>query len=95
MIKDFECIKCGNCCKTLTPSFFTFKEPFSINMFMKHIYDKIERCKYLDENNLCTIYNDRPDICKTYPNTIGFAIKSNCKGNWSEKINRNKNKYVM
>ncbi|MGV3073743.1 YkgJ family cysteine cluster protein [Clostridium baratii] len=50
----FKCSKCGLCCKNLDKS----------NIYRElHNGDGI--CKYLDlETNLCTIYNNRPDICK-------------------------------
>lgn len=48
----FECSKCGLCCR-------------SIHMVPAlSQYDCGNgRCQYLTENNLCGIYENRPDIC--------------------------------
>lgn len=46
---QFNCDKCGACCKNLPPGI-----PLNRG-------DGV--CKYL-ENNLCTIYETRPDICR-------------------------------
>ena len=44
----WECIKCGMCCMRYEPS-----------------TDSIVRCQYLQiEDNLCSIYEDRPIACK-------------------------------
>jgi Fe-S-cluster containining protein len=50
---DFLCDKCGICCTKLKG-----------NM----IYSKLDKgdgtCKYFEkDNNLCSIYNNRPEIC--------------------------------
>ena len=54
----FNCDKCGLCCRNLKSS---------------DIYDDLDRgdgtCKYLRDDNLCSIYETRPDKCnvkKTY-----------------------------
>lgn len=48
----FPCEKCGCCCRSLDKS---------------EIYDELNRgdgvCKYL-KGNLCSIYNDRPILCR-------------------------------
>lgn len=48
----FECQKCGICCR---------------NLKGHELYRDLNRgdgvCKYL-EGNLCSIYDNRPDICK-------------------------------
>ena len=47
----FKCDKCGQCCRHLANS---------------EVYKELDRgdgvCKYLD-GNLCSIYDNRPDIC--------------------------------
>ena len=48
----FNCTQCGLCCK------YVGKFPFMKN------YARLDgSCKYLGENNLCSIYDKRPDIC--------------------------------
>ena len=48
----FICNQCGLCCK---------------NLKLSSIYAELDRgdgtCKYL-KNNLCSIYNDRPLLCR-------------------------------
>lgn len=48
---SFECNKCGACCKILPK--FVAPELVGENGFCKHLKD-----------NKCTIYENRPDICK-------------------------------
>ena len=50
----WECQKCGACCKFAG----YFIEGFDRG-------DKV--CKFLTENNICSIYESRPDICSTRP----------------------------
>lgn len=53
---SFFCDGCGKCCKL-----------FGLGIFPEEINKKYNRgdgvCKYLDDNNLCTIYDHRPDFC--------------------------------
>ena len=48
----FKCDKCGKCCR---------------NLDLSEIYRELDRgdgvCKYL-KDNLCSIYNQRPIICR-------------------------------
>lgn len=48
----FQCNQCGLCCKNLT---------------LSQVYAELDRgdgtCKYL-KDNLCSIYNDRPLLCR-------------------------------
>jgi len=48
----FNCSKCGECCKHLD---------------MSELYKELDRgdgvCKYLEEN-ICSIYNERPLLCR-------------------------------
>lgn len=49
----FECNKCGLCCKSIANN---------------PIYKDLDRgdgtCKYLSEDNLCSIYETRPLLCR-------------------------------
>ena len=54
MINDFYCISCGACCKNIKgiEELKSFDRGNGI-------------CKYLNtHNHLCTIYQNRPDICR-------------------------------
>ena len=49
----WTCQKCGTCCRFAG--------------LITHPLDRGDGvCKYLDENNLCSIYEDRPDMCRTW-----------------------------
>lgn len=51
-MKSFPCTSCGACCKSIK----------GIDFLKEH--DSGDGCcKYLDENNLCSIYEERPLLC--------------------------------
>jgi len=74
-----ECIKCGKCCKYMY-SFDTYSEnEFKI---MQRIYPKYRRfkiigkdekenlifaCRFVSENGLCKDYENRLNMCRSYP----------------------------
>ncbi|MBS2023264.1 MAG: YkgJ family cysteine cluster protein [Deltaproteobacteria bacterium] len=47
-----ECTLCGACC--VAPDIAAIDKPLGI------------RCAHLTADNLCGVYEDRPDICKSY-----------------------------
>ena len=47
-----ECLKCGTCCTA--PDIATLGKPLGV------------RCRHLDENDLCEIYENRPAVCRGY-----------------------------
>lgn len=78
--KDGKCVGCGNCCSTLLP--MSAKEIKLIKRYIaKHHIKEHKRvaptnkptmdltCPFLDEtkeNNKCTIYTVRPQICRMF-----------------------------
>lgn len=52
-VKPFPCSRCGICCRHIdrVPQLAEFDTGNG-------------RCRYLQDNNLCAIYEDRPDICR-------------------------------
>ncbi len=42
-------------------------------------FKKENPCAFLDENNKCTVYEARPDICRSYPLMKGARIPRECK----------------
>ena len=50
----WEYKKCGACCKT----------PFTKFWLPEYWDEKRQKCKYLTENNLCSVYDNRPLQCK-------------------------------
>jgi Fe-S-cluster containining protein len=54
------CYKCGDCCKKLS-LFERLKISWRGRTLMLS-----KNCKFLDKNNLCKIYNQRPNLCKNW-----------------------------
>ena len=83
--KKTDCLKCANCCKTTSPIFYErdieraskackLKPGQFIEKYLKVDEDKDyvliqSPCTFLDSENYCTIYNDRPNACREYPHT--------------------------
>jgi len=85
-----ECKKCGECCKWVYIS--SLKTPEIDDEWCKGrgiIYDikgayiifKIPlKCKYLTEDNLCSIHDHKPDVCNSFPEkTHRFLIPEECR----------------
>lgn len=50
----WECQKCGRCCRNI-----------AVKMFLPNFWDeKNQCCKHITEDNICSIYPDRPDVCR-------------------------------
>lgn len=85
VFKKIDCLSCANCCKTTSPIFrdvdikrISKKMRLSIsdftNKFLRIDEDKdfvlkTSPCAFLDTDNTCTIYEDRPLACREYPHT--------------------------
>jgi Fe-S-cluster containining protein len=58
-----NCFQCGVCCTV-----------FEISSLNK---PECEVCKYLTDDNLCSIYDKRPDVCKNFmPDEICVLIST-------------------
>lgn len=80
-----NCLECANCCKTISPAMYDSDiKRIAIALKMKpsdviYTYLQLDKdgeyifrntpCPFLDENNLCLIYNSRPKACREYPHT--------------------------
>ncbi len=80
-----NCLSCANCCKTTSPIFYqrdieraakaTKLKPgefIQTYLFMDEEGDFVLQkapCPFLDKENYCSIYNDRPTACREYPHT--------------------------
>lgn len=80
-----DCLKCANCCKTTSPIFYDrdveraskrlrMKPSQFIEKYLRVDEDKdyvvkSSPCPFLDYENYCTIYEDRPTACREYPHT--------------------------
>lgn len=80
-----DCLACANCCKTTSPIFYErdidraakalrLKPGDFIEKYLRKDEEndyvlKTAPCPFLDAENHCTIYNDRPAACREYPHT--------------------------
>jgi Fe-S-cluster containining protein len=80
-----DCLTCANCCKTTSPIFYQkdiervskrlkMKAQDFINQYL-HIDEDNDYvlnstpCPFLDYENYCMVYEDRPTACREYPHT--------------------------
>jgi Fe-S-cluster containining protein len=80
-----DCLQCANCCKTTSPIFYqTDIDRVAKALRMKPgdfvmTYLRIDEdndfvlrsspCPFLDADNYCQVYEDRPKACREYPHT--------------------------
>jgi uncharacterized protein len=85
VFEETHCLTCANCCKTTSPIFYqTDIERVAKSLRMKpgdfiEKYLRIDEdkdyvlksspCQFLDSENYCTVYEDRPKACREYPHT--------------------------
>lgn len=82
---NIDCLACANCCRTTSPVFTlndidriskrlkmkpgTFTETYLTRDIDDDLVLKTAPCSFLLDDNSCSIYNDRPTACRTYPHT--------------------------
>lgn len=85
VFEEIDCLTCANCCKTTSPIFYeTDIERVAKSLRMKpgdfvEKYLRIDEdkdyvlksspCPFLDGQNYCGVYKDRPKACREYPHT--------------------------
>ena len=85
VFKKIACLSCANCCKTTSPIFrdvdvkrISKRLRMPIGKFIetylrmdeeKDYVLKSSPCAFLDDDNTCSIYEDRPLACREYPHT--------------------------
>lgn len=85
VFKQIDCLSCANCCKTTSPIFravdikriakrLKMSEHLFISSYLKIDEDqdyvlKQSPCFFLQSDNTCSIYEDRPLACREYPHT--------------------------
>lgn len=83
--EEVDCLECANCCKTISPTFTQRDiERISGHLRLKpgqfvdqYLYideddDFVLQqtpCPFLETDNTCRIYEDRPKACRDYPHT--------------------------
>jgi uncharacterized protein len=85
VFEEIDCLTCANCCKTTSPIFYqTDIERVAKSLRMRpgdfiEKYLRIDEdkdyvlksspCPFLDSENYCRVYEDRPKACREYPHT--------------------------
>ena len=80
-----DCLSCANCCKNYSPRFktpdikriakyFRLKESVFIDTYLRvdeegDFVVKSSPCPFLNPNNTCSIYEERPSDCARFPYT--------------------------
>ena len=82
---ETDCLTCANCCKTTSPIFYQndieriakslkMKPGDFVEKYLRIDEDKdyvlkSSPCPFLDGENYCMVYDDRPKACREYPHT--------------------------
>lgn len=85
VFEEIDCLTCANCCKTTSPIFYQtdiervakalrMKPGAFIETYLRIDEDKdyvlkSSPCPFLDDENYCKVYGDRPKACREYPHT--------------------------
>jgi Fe-S-cluster containining protein len=85
VFEEMDCLACANCCKTTSPIFYQndiervarslrMKPGDFIEKYLRIDEDrdyvlKSSPCPFLDGDNYCRVYDDRPKACREYPHT--------------------------
>ncbi len=85
VFEEIDCMECANCCKTTSPIFnptdiervaksIRMKPGNFIEKYLQVDEDKdyvlkSSPCPFLDSDNHCSVYADRPKACRDYPHT--------------------------
>ncbi|MDP3567445.1 YkgJ family cysteine cluster protein [Sediminibacterium sp.] len=85
VFEKIDCLACANCCKTTSPIFYQrdieraskalrLKPGAFIEKYLRIDEDQdfvLQQapCVFLNSDNYCSIYNDRPNACREYPHT--------------------------
>lgn len=85
VFESLDCLTCANCCKTTSPIFYQHDIERAAKALRQKPGDFIEQylrvdedndfvlksspCPFLDQDNYCSIYEDRPKACREYPHT--------------------------
>ncbi|MEO6306108.1 MAG: YkgJ family cysteine cluster protein [Bacteroidia bacterium] len=83
--EKIDCLSCANCCKTTSPIFYQrdieraakglrLKPGDFLQKYLEMDEEgdfvlKQAPCPFLDKENFCSIYENRPTACREYPHT--------------------------
>lgn len=85
VFEEVDCLKCANCCKTTGPMLrpkdiqrlskrLKTTEKSFVERYLyvdedgDHVFNSMP-CPMLGEDNMCSVYEDRPKACRAYPHT--------------------------
>lgn len=82
---ETDCLACANCCKTTSPIFtnrdierlakhFRVRPAEFVDRYLRTDEDadyvlKQSPCTFLNADNTCSVYEERPQACREYPHT--------------------------
>jgi Fe-S-cluster containining protein len=85
VFEETDCLTCANCCKTTSPIFYPndiervakalrMKPGDFVQQYLRIDEDndyvlQSSPCPFLDADNYCRVYDDRPKACREYPHT--------------------------
>lgn len=85
VFREIDCLQCANCCKSISPTLYDkdidrlarslkMKPSEFIMQYLEIDEDKdyVFRqtpCPFLDGENYCLVYENRPKACREYPHT--------------------------
>jgi uncharacterized protein len=85
VFREIDCLTCANCCKTTSPIFYPidierlakalrmkpgeFTEKYLMIDEDNDYVLKTSPCPFLQGDNHCSVYDDRPKACREYPHT--------------------------
>jgi hypothetical protein len=85
VFEEIDCLTCANCCKTTSPIFYQtdiervskalrIKPGDFVERYLRMDDDndyvlKSSPCPFLNNDNTCQVYDDRPKACREYPHT--------------------------
>ena len=67
----------------------------AISSFMNKEIKEIWYCPHIDQQNKCTIYEDRPSFCRTYPKNGWIVTPPNCGYKGWQYEQREKQKKII
>ena len=85
IFEQIDCLQCANCCKSISPALYDkdierlakalkIKPSEFINVYLNideesdYVF-KSTPCPFLDSDNYCMVYENRPKACREYPHT--------------------------
>ena len=85
IFNDIDCLDCANCCKSISPTLYDkdierlakslkIKPSEFIEKYLeideeKDYVFRQTPCPFLDSENYCMVYENRPKACREYPHT--------------------------